>query len=631
MVIALVKELFFDLSQARTVRRVRQELESWSPPAKGQIIAQKFIKPIVCHAGYDIDGTKEAILWANNVDLSGHFEIIDVITNKQPPAVPSIVYRGDFKKWGFHPWGGNNYKLDFTDFKREGLYWIEVKIPKRYETAVSYIFKIKKNLYLDLALKAAKWFYYQRCGTEVPGWHGACHTEDAIILDDGTKMDATGGWHDAGDYGKWIGSGAYGVWALTILAEILLEFGYEREAHEVLEEALWEGEYFSKVYYKRLGTFLQVFTSTKNFALSDEFPPLENVCVWLGSPEKEPSRIVTLKQTLSYYPPSHTFRAQVAMSLAKLGRSILRYNRHVSDRYISIAEEVYDYIMDSKPSDSDLQRYLNFQSSLLMLSIELYKALEDRKYLRTAEKCVKEILPLQDERGYFYIDRNRASKYLFCDYHVIGLYEFANLDVNENLKRRSLNAFKRWIDLVASLTYLSPFGQVGTLDEKGNPRNLGRHPSSRFLGSYAWGLATASMLFNDPKFLRMAEHQIQWILGFNPRDVSLMAGVGRGPGCYHHRYCFIEGHEDGVVPGGILNGIVGGDGKKFDIGDFRTANFIVSDRLPVDYPLIDMDVWGWTYAYLTNEYWVRNNASFIIGAAQVQKAIRRLKSEGILD
>jgi len=107
----------------------------------------------------------------------------------------------------------------------------------------------------------------------------------------------------------------------------------------------------------------------------------------------------------------------------------------------------------------------------------------------------------------------------------------------------------------------------------------------------------------------------------------MMAGVGGGPGCYHHRYCFIEGHEDGVVPGGVINGIVGGNGNVFDIGDFRTGNFVVSDNLPVDYPIIDTDVWGWTYAYLTNEYWVINNAWFIMGATQVHRALKTLRRE----
>ena len=35
-----MKELRFDLSEAKSIRRIRQRTESWSPLADGQIIAQ---------------------------------------------------------------------------------------------------------------------------------------------------------------------------------------------------------------------------------------------------------------------------------------------------------------------------------------------------------------------------------------------------------------------------------------------------------------------------------------------------------------------------------------------------------------------------------------------------------------
>jgi hypothetical protein len=65
----------------------------------------------------------------------------------------------------------------------------------------------------------------------------------------------------------------------------------------------------------------------------------------------------------------------------------------------------------------------------------------------------------------------------------------------------------------------------------------------------------------------------------------------------------MEGHEDGVVPGGVLNGMVAGTGGIVELGDFRTGNFVIADGLPVDYPILDTDGWGWSYAHHTNEYW----------------------------
>ena len=50
----------------------------------------------------------------------------------------------------------------------------------------------------------------------------------------------------------------------------------------------------------------------------------------------------------------------------------------------------------------------------------------------------------------------------------------------------------------------------------------------------------------------------------------------------------------------------------------------MSDGLPVDYPVLDTDGWGWSYAHSTNEYWTVNNAWFIMGAVQVEKAMRKL-------
>jgi len=86
----------------------------------------------------------------------------------------------------------------------------------------------------------------------------------------------------------------------------------------------------------------------------------------------------------------------------------------------------------------------------------------------------------------------------------------------------------------------------------------------------------------------------------------------------------MEGCDDGVVPGGILNGIMSGDGDALYLGDTDTKNFVIAE-VPLDYPVIDTDVSGWTYSYASNEYWARNSAWFVMGAFQVEKALRELR------
>ncbi len=598
------------MKQARTLRRLQQQIFSWSELAEGQIIAQPSVRPIVCHAGYDVDGIKIAVVWTNNMKVDGEFELIDARHNVQHPAPQAVIYRGKLRFFGKHIWGGYNYIADFTDFRKEGLYFIRLKIKGIKELTDSFVFPIKKNLYLKLAEKAAHWYYYQRCGVEVAGFHKACHTKDTIIKKDGTRVDVTGGWHDAGDYGKWIGPGTASIIALSILYESFPSYFKEKPVPYPLEEAAWEGRYFCKTYWD--GIFHPAFT-----------PNLENVCEWLGAPEEEPPRVLTEEQALSHSikPPG---TGLTGASLALLARLLRPFDRALSEKSADIAMDVFRRDSRAELKDKNWRGYLRWQAGLLLLDLELYQLTGREEFRKDAERRAEAILAQQAREGYFFLDRAKKQKWGECDFHLLALYRFLSSFPSHRLSQRIRRAFRLWADYVMQFAHLSSFGVIGGKDSRGKLINY-RYSTggNRFIAGFAWGLATASLLFKDKRYLEAAERQLQWILGFNPADVSMMAGVGRGPGCYHHRYCFTEEKRDGVVPGGILNGIVRGNGGIVEIGDI-TKNYVIA-QVPEDYPIIDTQVWGWTYAYVTNEYWALNNAWFILGAAQVQKALQQLR------
>lgn len=71
-----------------------------------------------------------------------------------------------------------------------------------------------KNVFYDTIRE----LYYQRCGCELPEKfagvykHAKCHMNKAKLMWDQSKLiDVTGGWHDAGDYGKYISPAAVAV------------------------------------------------------------------------------------------------------------------------------------------------------------------------------------------------------------------------------------------------------------------------------------------------------------------------------------------------------------------------------------------------------------------------------------
>jgi endoglucanase len=111
------------------------------------------------------------------------------------------------------------YAADFSALTEEGQFYVEVPGVGR-----SVDFRIAGDVYDDAFRSVMLGFYGWRCGASVSFTyqgvtfgHGACHTHDAkldsIAADvgaaPGTSRDGTKGWHDAGDYGKYVVNGAF--------------------------------------------------------------------------------------------------------------------------------------------------------------------------------------------------------------------------------------------------------------------------------------------------------------------------------------------------------------------------------------------------------------------------------------
>lgn len=98
---------------------------------------------------------------------------------------------------------------DFSPVTAKGKFYLDVPGVGR-----SLEFEIGDAVY-DFAFRTAmRAFYLWRCGTEVRGEHNgqvylhpACHLQDGwqdYIGIENARRDGVGGWHDAGDYGKYV-------------------------------------------------------------------------------------------------------------------------------------------------------------------------------------------------------------------------------------------------------------------------------------------------------------------------------------------------------------------------------------------------------------------------------------------
>jgi endoglucanase len=114
------------------------------------------------------------------------------------------------------------YFADFTPFDDPGTFYVKVGALGSDGTEQSAPFQIAPNVFAGALQTAMTGMYGQRCGTAVKitmgsdTWqHGACHQHDAdslmYLTGADTPFPSVGGWHDAGDYGKYVNNGAFSV------------------------------------------------------------------------------------------------------------------------------------------------------------------------------------------------------------------------------------------------------------------------------------------------------------------------------------------------------------------------------------------------------------------------------------
>lgn len=204
---------------------------------------------VVNQLGYRPYDTK--IAFARNI-RSELFELLDVGTGE-------VVYRGTIRD--VHRVDANTGDttgvMDFSAFRTPGYYqlWIPGTVWR------SSVFRIANDVYHSALKTALESFYYQRCGVVVDNgtvWtHPPCHTKDAPVYGrSDIFQEVTGGWHDAGDYGKFVVTGTLSAAFLLYLYENHKEKFHDGQLNnksdgngipDILDEVRWELTWLMKM------------------------------------------------------------------------------------------------------------------------------------------------------------------------------------------------------------------------------------------------------------------------------------------------------------------------------------------------------------------------------------------------
>ena len=370
-------------------------------------------------------------------------------------------------------------------------------------------------------------FYGQRCGQAVTfSWNGVtfhhepCHTEpsrldyyDKALA--GKSRDATGGWHDAGDYGKYSVNAAF---TCALMLQAWERNGESLKSLKIDVPAANDGlpYYLSEIKFN-LDWLLKM--QMEDGRVSHKMTPL-NFCGQV-LPEKETA-------PMYFAPWSKVATVDFAAVGCMAARVYRAYDPAYADKWLAAAKKAWLAQRDVP----------DFRPDLSAFHTGAYNVRADSDYkwavIEMALTFGEDFLSEREKVEYFgAIDDDNRMFVVVWDWgngYNIGLYDFLFSD--EAKKHPEIFArVKR--DLLASLD-----GVV----ESAKTHGYGRGMRVLYWGSngavarLSMSLHAAYLLTGDRKYLDVAMDQIAYLFGRNPFARSFVTGIGIRPPMFpHHR------------------------------------------------------------------------------------------------
>ncbi|MBI3852292.1 MAG: glycoside hydrolase family 9 protein [Verrucomicrobia bacterium] len=472
------------------------------------------LEVLVDQLGYETPSTAKVALLqsASSLETAPTARVIDLESFRE-------VLRGDWQRCEPIPdWDRFHWAFDFSAITNRGRYVVAAGEGKA--AALSPPFTIGDDLLRRHAAEPGyRFFYYQRCGTAVPGFHAACHLDDAR-MPDGKHRDLSGGWHDAGDYNKYCGFTPESFYALAVAyhrqSKLFDQWDRDRNGRaDILDEALWGAEFLLKA-IDRDSLELVVNTISTGYR-------------YWGEPQKEtdnrPGNNDDRPVTQLGGDPTWCAAgfALTGAALKKIGDTAR------GDDLIRLAVRLHEKIGGNMETLA-----------------ALHAAIGDAKYRQAAQQQVENILKQPKPEDSFRALGEFASAFP-DDPHVARIKPVAARRIADLEKFCALPfEVARYLGADGGSVYFQPYADVNDWYVGSMMRQL----DVAIEGALAAKLGVIAGR-------RLAENQVHWILGRNPFGVSLMEGVGSNfvPN-YHHRYNTIPGNPRGAVPGALLNGII---------------------------------------------------------------------------
>lgn len=465
---------------------------------------------------------------------------------------------------------------DFSDFTTPGTYKVVST-----DGMESYPFVIGDGVYDELLKDTFRMLYMQRCGMELTAEyagdfsHPTCHTEEATIYGTNEKKEVSGGWHDAGDYGRYVVPGAQTIQDLFLAYENFPEIWNGKNADnmdipesgngipDILDEARYELDWMIKMQDEKSGGVYHKVTCK-------EFPGFV-------MPQEE-------TEELYLAPISTAATADFAAVMAKSSDVYKDIDSDFAKSCLAAAKKAWEYLEVTpnvtgyrNPDDILTGEYPDGQDKdeRFWAAAELYKITKDDKYRVYLEETMEKYI---------------LQGYGWSEMGSYGLHAYLSMD--EELKNSTyVDKIKEMVITKADkmMDYYKEDGYFAAVD------------------SFAWGsnlticsngrqMLFAADLTGKDEYKVAAYDQLQYVLGQNALSYCYVSGYGtHSPVNMHHRPC--------IVTGKVMKGMVIG-GPNQNLED-PFAKALLADMPPAKCYLDN------NQSYSTNEVTIYWNSPFI--------------------
>jgi hypothetical protein len=579
------------------------------------------IKILTNHLGYEASGPKHAVVQGRQTDQVTAFRVINADT-QQEVFTGSTVKTGAVPKWkDWYFW-----TIDFDGVTKEGSYYLECTTGSG--VVRSFPFLIQKDL-LERNTLSNVVYYFK--GQRSSGLLDKADRQ-VLIEDTDRTVDAHGGWFDAtGDYGKHLSHLSFSTyfnpqqisltaWSLFrtyALLDARNDIAFKQYKRKILDEAMFGADYLVRTknpagsFYRSVSGHgpekraedRRIGKDSKGYAIKtvdtkDKFSP--------GDIER-----VSSQATYEV-----GYRAGGGLAIAALAMA----SRHTTSGdysnadYLRVAEEAFSFLEKNNVLyTNDGRENIVDDYCALVAATELYKATKKPVYKEAADRravsLMSRLITVGKYKNFWRADAAERPFFHASDagLPVTALIEYlpvASAANQKNVLEHVRKSFTFEFEITSEVN--NPFGYARQLvrNKDGVKRTTFFFPhdteaapwwqgENARLGSLATAARLAAPYFKEDKVFydklqSYAWNQLNWILGLNPYDTSMLHGTGRN----NIAYMFFGTYQYTNAPGGICNGITGGftdeDGIDYDLSYVKTGKD---------------DDWRWAEQWLPHASW----------------------------